>query len=503
MGDDFSMEKTILQRPWAILAFSLLWGAWMLFVGAIPNITSGRSLESLTFEYRDYLLRMFVVFLLAHLIVRETNFKLLIALPLVTLALQHGLNVYDFSEWYSRTFRVNLHELNAQLFVVPVQLLVLVTGIVFCCRKKLRTTTRIFATIMMAGSLISTLGFHLSIVNITYKPVERVYSASLEALAELDDPSPTCVAMKFDCNTYPFGSIDWEDSYHLDPQMYLARKVLLSQVMGSQMWIRREGVDFWLGLAELDADSLLTYEVPLDISVYEGSMNYVVGAGDCPTNVKILCWDDSEQNPLPEMEEYSVSTLTDVSHNDSFVHVWAHTFDFDGEGLLEPALIAAGRMNGGSLRVALLRLPQSSMDALSRSASTMTCESPLVCNTYAQGDIHEGALPPKLVRLYANRSTYEAPIHTWVDKALSRNPILYINRPEFLRTKSMEKGVVKVFTSPKAFSDITLDIKISFNLIIGLFSSAWLSLGVFLILFHTRRQLLRDIYARERQSATS
>src|SRR5690606_14236710 len=100
----------------------------------------------------DYLLRMFVVFLIAHLFVRETNFKLLFAIPPIALALQLGLNVYDFSEWYSRTFRINLHELNAQLFVVPVQVLVLMVGIIFCCRKKLRTTTRIFATTMLAGS---------------------------------------------------------------------------------------------------------------------------------------------------------------------------------------------------------------------------------------------------------------------------------------------------------------------------------------------------------------
>ncbi|MFU4538271.1 hypothetical protein ACM73L_33175 [Pseudomonas aeruginosa] len=136
----------LLKRTWALFLFALLWSAYLLLVGALPHLVSGTSLNSLTFQYRDYLLRAFVVFAVAHLFVRKTNFKLLFAIPPITLALQLGLDVYDFSEWYSRTFRVNLHELNAQLFVVPVQLMVLATGIYFCCRKHLRTTTRIFAT---------------------------------------------------------------------------------------------------------------------------------------------------------------------------------------------------------------------------------------------------------------------------------------------------------------------------------------------------------------------
>jgi hypothetical protein len=495
------LGKAVLQRTWAILIFSLVWGGWMLLVGAMPNLLSNRGLESLSFEYRDYLLRMFVVFLIAHLFVRETNFKLLFAIPPITLGLQLGLNVYDFSEWYSRTFRVNLHELNAQLFVVPVQILVLMVGIIFCCRKKLRTTTRIFATTMLAGSILSTLGFHLSIVNISYKPVERVYSTNLESLIALDDPAATCNAMQFDCVYYPLGHTQWRDDLLLDPRLFLAHRELLGEVMSSQMWVSRDNEQFWLGLAEPDGSILRLYEAPLPLSSYAESMDYVFGPSPCPEDEAVQC--SSLDGAMQKLTDYSLSIVDEISGTDSFVHVWAHTHDFEGDGLVEPALIAAGRRDSGQIKMAFIRIPQQVLNLLSEAAQTDTCGASLRCHVLTGDDLAGAGLPGKIRTLYSPRNTFEAPLETWVDKALSRNPILYINRPEFLRSKTIEKGVVKIFSSPKAFSDITLDLKMSFNLIIGIFSTSWLTLGVFLILFHTRRVLLKEIYTRERASTAS
>jgi len=485
----------ILNRTWAIFFFSVLWGAYMLLVGAIPHWVNSTSIFSLTFEYRDYLLRLFVVFALAHLFVRQTNFYLLAAIPILTLGLQLAIDVYDFSEWYSRTYRVNLHELNAQLFVVPVQVAVLVTGIYFCCRKHLRTTTRTFATVMMAGSLLSTLGFHLSIVNVSYKPLERIYTANLKTLAMLDEPLPTCEAMGFDCQFYSLGSLDWKEGLLLDPQLRLAHEMMFDEVMATHAWIRRgAGTDHWLGLASPGADGVAVAEAMIPMDVLAPVMSAAFGEASCRSAASFRCWESESARSVVPVLPYSKAIIQTLMDSPTFIHAWAHVFDFDGDGYLEPALYAAGRVDGGVLRVAASPLPGDQMDALSRALSEGQCEG-LQCRRFTSESEIEAPYPASLIALLAkvDGGTYKAPARLWVDKALSRNPVLYINRPEFLRFYAYKDGRIRVFTSPQSFSDTTLDLKLTFNLIIAIFSISWLTLGVFLILFHTRRQLLASM----------
>ncbi len=481
----------LLKRTWALFLCALLWSAYLLLVGALPHLVSGTSISSLTFEYRDYLLRAFVVFAVAHLFVRKTNFKLLIAIPPITLALQLGLDVYDFSEWYSRTFRVNLHELNAQLFVVPVQLMVLATGIYFCCRKHLRTTTRIFATTMLAGSIVSTLGFHLSIVNVTYKPVERVYADKLRSVVGLADPAATCRAMNFDCQYISLGKLDWADDHLLDPQLPIAHNSIISEALATHAWIRRgEGLDHWLGLATAIEQGVQFAETLLPMEWLSPLMESAFGGPGCRGQGSACFKFGSEA--FDQLQPFSRSIIDTLLESESFIHAWLHVYDFNGDGFTEPAFFAAGRRSGAEPRFVVSPLPDGAIDKLAGSISGEGCHVES-CQTAASGhDLKGGKLPPSLLVLLeqALAQTYEAPSRLWVDKALSRNPVLYINRPEFLRVYAFNDGVIRVFTSPQAFSDTTLDLKLTFNLIIGLFSVTWLTLGVFLILFHTRRQLL-------------
>ncbi|MEN1629720.1 hypothetical protein AAIH00_11420 [Pseudomonas aeruginosa] len=481
----------LLKRTWAMFLCALLWSAYLLLVGALPHLVSGTSINSLTFEYRDYLLRAFVVFAVAHLFVRKTNFKLLIAIPPITLALQLGLDVYDFSEWYSRTFRVNLHELNAQLFVVPVQLMVLATGIYFCCRKHLRTTTRIFATTMLAGSIASTLGFHLSIVNVTYKPVERVYADNLRSLVGLDDPADTCRAMNFDCQYISLGELDWADDHLLDPQLPIAHNSIFSEALATHAWIRRgEGFDHWMGLATATEQGVGFAETLLPLEWLSPLMESAFGGPGCRGQGSVCFKFGSEA--FDQLQPFSRSIINTLLESETFIHAWLHVYDFNGDGFTEPAFFAAGRRSGAEPRFVVSPLPDGTIDKLAGSISGEGCHVES-CQTAASGhDLKGGKLPPSLLVLLeqALAQTYEAPSRLWVDKALSRNPVLYINRPEFLRVYAFKDGVIRVFTSPQAFSDTTLDLKLTFNLIIGLFSVSWLTLGVFLILFHTRRQLL-------------
>ncbi|HCF2988309.1 hypothetical protein ACIRUG_33995 (plasmid) [Pseudomonas aeruginosa] len=481
----------LLKRKWALFLFALLWSAYLLLVGALPHLVSGTSINSLTFEYRDYLLRAFVVFAVAHLFVRKTNFKLLIAIPPITLALQLGLDVYDFSEWYSRTFRVNLHELNAQLFVVPVQLMVLATGIYFCCRKHLRTTTRIFATTMLAGSIVSTLGFHLSIVNVTYKPVERVYADNLRSLVGLDDPADTCRAMDFDCQYIRLGRLGWDDDHLLDPQLPIAHNAILAEALSTHAWVRRgEGLDHWLGIATAKEQGAQVAETLLPLEWLSPLMESAYGGLGCNGD-GAQCY-VATRGAIDQLPSFSRSIIDTLLNSEAFIHAWLHVYDFDGDGFVEPALFAAGRRSGAQPRLVVSPLPQGAFDRLTDSISDRGCSVERCLSAESRHDLHASSLPAsvQVILEQALAQTYDAPSKLWVDKALSRNPVLYINRPEFLRVYAFKDGVIRVFTSPQAFSDTTLDLKLTFNLIIGLFSVSWLTLGVFLILFHTRRQLL-------------
>jgi hypothetical protein len=486
-----SARDWLLKRTWALFLVALLWSAYLLLVGALPHLISGTSLNSLTFEYRDYLLRAFVVFAVAHLFVRKTNFKLLLAIPPITLALQLGLDVYDFSEWYSRTFRVNLHELNAQLFVVPVQLMVLATGIYFCCRKHLRTTTRIFSTTMLAGSIASTLGFHLSIVNVTYKPVERVYADNLRSLVGLDDPSDTCRAMNYDCQYVGLGELDWDDQHLLDPQLPIAHNAILSEALATHAWVRRgEGTDHWLGLSKVTDNGVAYAESLLPMEWLSPLMGSAFGAPGCHGQGS-HCF-DSDSDAFDQLHPYSRSIIDTLLESEAFIHAWLHVYDFNGDGFVVPAFFAAGRRSGAEPRFVVSPLPDGAIEGLVASINGEDCRVDSCQRATSGHDLHSLGHPQSLLALLeqAMAQTYNPLSRLWVDKALSRNPVLYINRPEFLRVYAFKDGVIRVFTSPKAFSDTTLDLKLTFNLIIALFSVSWLTLGVFLILFHTRRQLL-------------
>jgi len=474
-----------------MLLVALLWSAWLLLVGALPHIIADRSFNSLTFEYRDYLLRVFVVFTVAHLFVRKTNFKLLVAIPPLALALQIGVNVYDFSEWYSRAFRVNLHELNAQLFVVPVQLLVLATGICFCCSKNLRTTTRIFATIMLAGSIVSTLGFHLSIVNVTYKPVERIYANNLMSLVALDEPSDTCRVMAFDCQTINIWDMDWTVDHLLDPQLPIAHREVFAEALATHAWVRRgDNHDHWLGLAAVKGQGVQVAETLLPLSWLSPLMESAFGGPGCPHGEVARCFMLDDEEEVSRLMPFSLSIIETLLESEAFVHAWLHAYDFENDGFVEPALFAAGRRSGGEPRLVVSRLPQTALEHLARAIEG--CDGVECKVVSSKADLESSDLPPSVMVLleHALAQVYESPTKLWVDKALSRNPVLYINRPEFLRVYAFKEGVIRVFTSPQAFSDTTLDLKKTFNLIIGLFSVSWLTLGVFLILFHTRRQLI-------------
>lgn len=483
---DANAKEWVLRRTWALFAAALLWSAWLLLVGALPHLISGTSLSSLTFEYRDYLLRAFVVFAVAHMFVRKTNVRLLLAIPPVTLALQIGLNVYDFSEWYSRTFRVNLHELNAQLFVVPVQLAVLATGVYFCSREHLRTTTRIFATVMLGGSIVSTLGFHLSIVNVTYKPIERVYADNLNSLAGLDDPADTCQAMDFDCQYISLGGLNWADDHLLDPQLPIAHKAIFAEALATHAWVRRgDGIDHWLGLATVKGQGVRVSESLLPLSWLSPLMESAYGGPGCDSSGVARCFALNDDHP--ELLPFSKSIIATLLESEAFIHAWLHAYDFDDDGFVEPALFAAGRRSGAEPRLVVSPLPASALEPLASALGREVCDDD--CWTASKAsEIQEANLPPSVLVLLeqALAQTYESPSKLWVDKALSRNPVLYINRPEFLRVYAFKDGAIRVFTTPKAFSDTTLDL----NLIIALFSISWLTFGVFLILFHTRRQLL-------------
>lgn len=466
----------------------------MLLVGALPNLIAGRSLESLTFEYRDYFIRLFVVFMVAHLFVRQTRLTLLMSLPVITLALQLGIDVYYLSEWYSKTFRVDLHELNAQLFVVPFQLAALVIGIYFCVAPSTRTTTRIFATIMMAGSIFSTLGFHLAIVNVSYKPVERIYADNLTRIINLEEQGPICNTLGFSCQSFRIGDPDWPETLRLDPQLTKAHTELLNEVMSSNFWVRRTGsTDHKLGLIGSKADDYFAVEVQISEDLFIPAYKYVYGDDLCPAELGFRCWDFGFDTERPSLPSHSRSVLQTISENERFLHSWVHAYDFDSNKIIEPALFTAGRRTGGATRLVISRIPQIYLDQLTDALNRGSCEAD-TCQ-WIEVDSELETVTGRVRKLILNLAsdTYEEPQEIWVDKALSLNPVLYINRPEFLRSKSYRAGVFRIVTTPKAFSDTTLDIKISINLLIALFSTSWLTFGIFLMLFHTKRQLLKTI----------
>lgn len=468
----------------------------MLLVGAAPNLIAGRSIESLTFEYRDYFLRVFVVFLVAHLFTRQTSFRLLLAIPPATLALQLALDVYQFTEWYSQTFRVNLHEINAQLFVVPIQVAVMLTGVVFCFRGVTRTTTRIFATTMMVGSIISTFCFHLAIVNVSYKPIERLYSDTLERVSDLESPDEVCETVGFKCQSFELGQPDWPANLRRDPQMYKAHELLLQELMATHFWIERgDGAEHTLGMADVSDREVVAAELLLPSNVLLPALQYVFAEEECSNELGYLCWDFGSDSERPHLTEYSASILNTISGDETFLHTWVYAYDFDldGPGLSLPALMVAGRVNGGHTRVAISKLPQYYLDTLRAALESGRCHSS-GCQVLDTNKPEHADTPQVLQALIEslNTNSYDSLQVSWVDKAISANPVLYINRPEFLRAKSYQAGTFRVVTTPQAFSDSTLDIKISFNLIIAIFSTSWLTFGVFLTLFHTRRQLLRS-----------
>lgn len=195
---------------------------------------------------------------------------------------------------------------------------------------------------------------------------------------------------------------------------------------------------------------------------------------------------------IDQLPSFSRSIIDTLLNSEAFIHAWLHVYDFDGDGFVEPALFAAGRRSGAQPRLVVSPLPQGAFDRLTDSISDRGCSVERCLSAESRHDLHASSLPAsvQVILEQALAQTYDAPSKLWVDKALSRNPVLYINRPEFLRVYAFKDGVIRVFTSPQAFSDTTLDLKLTFNLIIGLFSVSWLTLGVFLILFHTRRQLL-------------
>lgn len=483
--------KWIVSKTSRMFLFALLWGAWMLLCGAMPHLLSNTSLESLTFQYRDYLLRMFVVFLAAHLVVRQTNLKLLVSIPLISLALWQGVDVYAFSEWFSRSFRVNLHELNAQLFVVPVQVALLAVGIYFCTRKSLRTTTRIFATVMLGGSILSTLGFHLSIVNVTYKPIERVYADQIYGIAALDKIRDACAVLKSDCRQFSLGGLEFDDDLSLDPQLALAHKEVFPYLMASNSWVRSGiGPERYLGIASLAGEKMRVAEVKLPINSYSGAMQFAFAGGDCPRDYR--CWSWAEAVPA-EIQSMALASgvLADLSTRPTYLHAWSHTVNLPN-GAPAPALYIAGRRGSGEHRLAAAQISNEVMDRLSQSLAAEDDCLVDFCQAYAKNDLADGLAEPARELLESlSAGHHEQIAKLWVDKALSRNPVLYIDRPEFLRYYGFHSGKIRIITSPMGFSDITKDLKITFNLIIGIFSVAWLTLGVFLILFHTRRQLAK------------
>ncbi len=487
------MVKKLLTSTWALFAFSIFWGGWLLLWGSIPNVLADRGPESLTFELRDYLLRAFVIFLIAHLCVKQTNFKLLFAVPPLTLLIQQGLDVYALIDWYAAKYNRNVHELNAQLLVVPVQLATLVAGIYFCSRQHLRSTTRIFATVMLAGSVLSTVGFHFALISVSYKPIERVYSANLKSISELASPEALCETMGYECFFYPLDSKDWQRDLFLDPQLRGAHGELLGELLATQVWVRRGvGADRWLGLANITEDGVDLKEIKLPSELIMPAVSHIGGEAECPTHHDALCWDSLTGPDGPHLMPYSQSVAEGFGTADNFWHVWAHVYDFERRKL-EPALFVAGRRDGGPLRVVILRLPRSETLALSDAVANRLCPEDMLCRHLKAEEIVDHETLPELPYLAdtARLRSDKGLRRVWVDKALSTNPVLYINRPEFLRLMKYDNGYFRIMTTPQAFSDMTMDLKVSFNLIIALFSMSWLSLGVFLILFHTRRQLMR------------
>ena len=77
----------LAQSPGRLFLFALAWGAYLALFGLIPGILRDASLVSITFDLRDYLLRAFVVFMVAHLIARQTTLLLLAAIPPATFIL--------------------------------------------------------------------------------------------------------------------------------------------------------------------------------------------------------------------------------------------------------------------------------------------------------------------------------------------------------------------------------------------------------------------------------
>jgi hypothetical protein len=481
-----SLLARLATKPLLLFGLAIAWGAWLAVFGMIPGLVRDASLISITFDLRDYLLRAFVVFLVAHLIVRQTSIPTLFAIPPFTFGIWQLIDVYAFSEWFSGAYRVNLHELNAQLFVVPVQLAVAIVGLVLCLRRASRTTSRIFATIMMWGSIVSTLMFHLAIVEVTYKPVEVVYSEMLKTASMAEDYDQACAVMKMRCSRTPIGLGGYDELWQLDPQLRLFEPELLRLVGNTYSWaeVHADGLVYaHLGAVRDSQIRMTSLAIPESLT---GPMeNYVFDEAQCPGNSR--CYQGLDNISL-ESSSKLAGVLQAASEHDQFVHGWLEALPDIGTTTLWLRLLAK---HNGELKLVSTQLPRDLIARLSSDLTAAQCSGPSCVATTIDQASMSGDLEPGLAELANKVQSGEVrPIYlSWVDKALSRNPVKYIDREEFLRSITYANGEIRITTTPNSFGKITLDMKVTFNLIITIFSATWLVMGVFLILFHTRRQL--------------
>lgn len=481
-----TLTAYLAQSPGRLFLFALVWGVYLAAFGFIPGLVRDASLVSITFDLRDYLLRAFVVFMAAHLFARQTTLLLLAAIPPVTFILWQSIDVYDFSEWYSQNYRVNLHELNAQLFVVPFQVAIATAGLALCLRKSTKTTSRVFATVMMWGSILSTLMFHLSIVEVSYKPVETVFADMLERTATADDYEGTCKTMRSACAHSSVDQAKFDEAWALDPQLRIHLPYALRILAIDHMWIRRDSMGVMhAGLASVSGKQIRRSEDPLPLELTTPMEQYALEGAPCPTDA--ICTAD-EATMKNGASTRLLSLLDTAGRASFFAHAWIEGMEnHDGRLWLR----VLGKVDD-EIRLVSTPLSNSAPIFPSHGADLANC-------TGGKCVIHEAATVaedeqaiPALRELASTVAAgrYQPLYLPWVDKALSRNPVKYIDRPEFLRALSYVDGEIRMTTTPPSFSSITLDMKITFNLIITVFSTSWLILGVYLILFHTRRALI-------------
>ncbi len=473
----------LAQSPGRLFLFALAWGAYLALFGLIPGILRDASLVSITFDLRDYLLRAFVVFMVAHLIARQTTLLLLAAIPPATFILWQAIDVYDFSEWYSQNYRVNLHELNAQLFVVPIQVAIAIAGLCLCLKRSTKTTSRVFATIMIWGSLISTLMFHLSIVEVSYKPVETVFADMLERTATADDYAATCKTMRSACAASPVDQAKFEEAWALDPQLRIHLPYALRILAIDHMWVTRDadGV-MHAGLASVNGKQIRYSEDPLPVSLTMPMERYALDGATCPAGA--VCHGDMAAMKASASSRL-LATIDTAAQTEFFAHAWIEGMEGEDAGLW---LRILGKVDD---QFRLVSTPLDAHTPIFPSHTSSDCDGSRCKSAEAESlSVSTGISPGlrDLARTVA-AGTYQPLYLPWVDKALSRNPVKYIDRPEFLRALTYRDGQMRMTTTPPSFSSITLDMKVTFNLIITAFSTSWLILGVYLILYHTRRAL--------------